>query len=104
MPNRRYQGHDSPITGKYFLVLGRDPVALRVGGDLCVPVFSGQGPITEAERSFQLPHGKVRKITDGDRFYNIYHHNFRIILDPRVVDGQPRYDEIEVDPDPKEVS
>jgi hypothetical protein len=105
MPNRSYRGRESPITGMFFLTgLGRDPIILRVDGILCVPVFSSRETANEAEQSFHLPHGQVRMITDGNRFYDVYHHDFRIVLDPRMVEGQCRYDEIQVDPDPQEVS
>lgn len=104
MSNPPYKGTISPITGMFFLVLGRDPVVIKVDGVLCVPIFSGPQQIADAERWFKLPQGNAREITDGNKFWEAFHHDFRIVLDPRIVDGQCRYDKVEVDPDPKEVS
>jgi hypothetical protein len=97
----------SPLTGMFFLVLERDvraPVVIRVDGMLCVPVFRTPMAAGNAQRWFHIPPSRGREITDGDKFWEAFHHDFRIVLDPRIVDGQCRYDEVEVIPDPKEVS
>lgn len=104
MGNPPYEGQQSPITGMFFLVIGRDPVIVLVDGARCVPVFSSPLTAVHAEKAFNIPQGTLRQITDGNRFYDAFHHDFRIILDPRMVEGQCRYDAIQVDPDPTEVS
>jgi hypothetical protein len=101
---KRTSGIHSPLVGKFFLVQGDNPLALLFDGTLSLPVFSGPQQIADAERWFSIPRGRVLEITDGDRFYNAFHHDFRIIIDPRIVDGQCRYDLLEVDPAPREMS
>lgn len=103
MPNPPYKGPLSPITGMFFIVLGRNPIIITIDGAKCVPIFSEPHYIADAERWFNLPRGRVLEITDGYRFWQAFHHDFRIVRDPRMVDGQARYDEIEMDPLPKEV-
>lgn len=97
----------SPLTGMLFLVLEcdpRSPVVISVDGRLCVPVFTTPMAAGNAQRWFKIPPSRGREITDGDKFWDVMHHDFRIVQDPRIVDGQFRYDEVEVIEPPKGVS
>ena len=102
--NPPYEGRESPLTGMFFVVRGNMPVVIAVDGEPCIPIFSCPEALVHAEEALQMPRGKMYEITNGDRFYDVYHHGFRIVLDPRVVDGAYAYDDVVVELAPKELS
>jgi hypothetical protein len=105
MANERNSGIQSPgtLTGMFFRVEGelQLPLVLPFG----LPVFTGMQQVADAERWFSIPPGRVLEITDGPRFYAAaVRQGLKVVVDPRIIDGQVRYDLIEIEKDPTEVS